>query len=397
MPVSAWDEYPLHQTSLTVDVPATEDVDRMDRLWFTGYTEDGATQFMAGFCVYPNRSVADGFFLVRQGNEQRNVRISRHLSPDRFAQQVGPLKFTVDHPLERWSIDLADNDSGLGAELRFTGRSPVYLFERPNPLDTATTGFSHYRQFGHFGGTVSIDGRTIELSRAHAVRDRSWGVRDPKIVSRMNLVMLVEAAFEDFSLNLNFRRQEGFVLHDSGKVELITGITERLTFDDETGICTRVDLVATMESGESIPVRATTVSGPCYFTGGGYDGRHGLDLGPLHVEHESWDVGLPAKLGDVMPYYAVVSEVTFGDLRGYGHVELYVAEDENWTYPPAGLPPGGRPPPRAPPPTSGVSLVPARGRAGRPPTHCREAAGSPCTPGTSRAPRRRADAPRRTP
>ncbi|MFJ8819580.1 hypothetical protein [Amycolatopsis thermoflava] len=334
MPVTAWDEYPLHQTSLTVDVPATDDLDRMDRLWFTGYTADGATQFMAGFCAYPNREVADGFFLVRHGDEQRNVRVSRHLRPDRFAQAAGPLTFTVDEPLNRWSIELAGNDAGVGAALRFTSRSPVYLFGRPNPLDTPTTGFSHYRQFGHFEGTVSIDGTTIELSGAHAVRDRSWGVRDPRIVSRMNLVLLVEAAFEDCSLILNFRRQEGVVLRDSGEVEMITGITERITFDDETGICTGVDMVATMESGQTVQVRATPVSPPCYFTGGGYDGRHGLDLGPLHVEHESWDVGRPSKLDGVMPYYALVSEVSFGDQHGAGHVEIYIAEDENWTYHP---------------------------------------------------------------
>jgi hypothetical protein len=335
MPVSAWDEYPLHQTSLTVDRTATDDLDRMDRNWFTGYTADGATQFMAGFCVYPNRGVADGYFLVRQGGEQRNLRVSRHLGDDRFAQSAGPLSFTVDEPLHRWTVRLTGNDSGLAGDVRFVGRSPVHLYGRPNPMDTATTGFSHYRQFGYVDGTVTVDGTRLELTRAHAVRDRSWGVRDPHIVAQMNLVQLVEAAFDGFSVTLNFRRQEGVVLHDSGAVEMITGITERMTFDDESGIVTGVDLVATKDSGEQIAVRATPISPPCYFTGAGYDGRHGLDLGPLALEHESWDVSSPSKLDGVMPYYAVVSEVTYGEHRGAGHVELYVAEDESWTYQPS--------------------------------------------------------------
>ena len=45
--LTKFDDYPIHQTSEPLAIPATTDRHAYDRYWFNGYQDDGAF-FMAG-------------------------------------------------------------------------------------------------------------------------------------------------------------------------------------------------------------------------------------------------------------------------------------------------------------------------------------------------------------
>jgi hypothetical protein len=231
-------------------------------------------------------------------------------------------------------VKLDPNEWGLEADFTFEGRSPSYLFERANPLDTPTTGFSHYRQYGSATGSITFDGERIEIEGSPSVRDRSWGVRDPRIVAQMDLLLLLEGHFDGFAATLNFRRQEGAFLYDDGSVLRINSIKERAVFDEETRQIERVDFLMQDENGEEHIASARMISPPCYYTGGGYDGRHGQDLGEYHEEGETWDLSAGQGFGGVFPYYARVADMTIDGIAGDGHLEAYVSQDPAWTYRP---------------------------------------------------------------
>ena len=48
------DDFPIHQTSEPIAVPATSDRNVYDRTWFNGYARDGSYYFGIGMAIYPD-------------------------------------------------------------------------------------------------------------------------------------------------------------------------------------------------------------------------------------------------------------------------------------------------------------------------------------------------------
>ena len=66
--LSAFDDYPIHQTGDPIAHTASGDLNHYDRYFFNGYTTDGALYFGAAMGLYPNRRVIDAAFsVVRDG------------------------------------------------------------------------------------------------------------------------------------------------------------------------------------------------------------------------------------------------------------------------------------------------------------------------------------------
>jgi hypothetical protein len=94
---------------------------------------------------------------------------------------VGPIRVEVVEPLRKLRVTIAENASGVTAELEYTASIPAYLeprhFIREHGRVLIDT--ERYSQVGHWSGVIRVPGRVLTLSPAtwNAYRDHSWGVR----------------------------------------------------------------------------------------------------------------------------------------------------------------------------------------------------------------------------
>ena len=79
--LSKFDDYPIHQTSEPIAVPASSDRNVYDRYWFNGITED--TYFGIGAALYPNLGILDcGLSIVRDGEQRPALHSEPELCPE---------------------------------------------------------------------------------------------------------------------------------------------------------------------------------------------------------------------------------------------------------------------------------------------------------------------------
>lgn len=185
--LSAYDDFPVHQTSHPIARTATSDINHYDRYFFNGYSRrqegDDALYFAVAMGLYPNRHVADASFsVVLGGSEQINVHASRRAPDDRReANQVGPIEVEVVEPLRTLRIHVDAPNEGLRAELTFRARSAP--LEEPHFFHQSghrvVFDYTRLTQFGRWEGWIEVGGRRLQCSPAETwgSRDRSWGVR----------------------------------------------------------------------------------------------------------------------------------------------------------------------------------------------------------------------------
>ena len=180
--LSKLDEYPIHQTSEPVLLPATSDRNFYDRNWFCGFSPDGAYYFGFTLGLYPNRGVIDaGFsFLDREG-VQHSLLASGRIPTGRLPMRVGPVLLHVEEPLQRIRVTIDDNPEGISADLVFSTRTAAVTEPRQVMWSGSrrTTDATRFNQYGRWSGSIRIDDRVIEIDDkvCHGVKDRSWGVR----------------------------------------------------------------------------------------------------------------------------------------------------------------------------------------------------------------------------
>ncbi len=179
--LTAFDDYPVHQTPLPVAQPATGDRNFYDRYFFNGYTAEAELYFAAAMGLYPNRGVLDASFSVVRGGVQTSLHTSRLAPVERMETRAGAVRVEVVEPLVRLRLVVDDDGSGVGADLTFTARSaPI---EEPRATQYAgtrvTMDSTRLTQFGTWSGWVEVDGDRVEVTpdRVLGSRDRSWGVR----------------------------------------------------------------------------------------------------------------------------------------------------------------------------------------------------------------------------
>ncbi len=180
--LSRFDDYPIQQTSEPIAYLATSDRKAYGRYWFNGFDPDGEFYFGAAFGIYPHREVMDcALSIVLKEGMQHSFRASKRLRGDRTITQVGPFTLEVVEPMRTIRISIADNETGITADLHFRARSPAHA----EPLDRMMQGTrtlmqaSRYSQFGNWGGHITIGDRRVEVDPARILgtRDRSWGWR----------------------------------------------------------------------------------------------------------------------------------------------------------------------------------------------------------------------------
>lgn len=180
-PISAGDDYPIHQIAEPVRRVATSDRNFYDRYYFNFHGEPGGPVGTLGLGVYPNLGVIDAFLLVTHEEQHRVVRASRELGMDRMDLRVGPLRLEILEGLERIRIRCEPNDWGLEMDAIWNSTKPPLLEPRHvvRSRERVTTETTRFVQFGAYEGWLSVGGETFDLGERHyrGSRDRSWGVR----------------------------------------------------------------------------------------------------------------------------------------------------------------------------------------------------------------------------
>jgi hypothetical protein len=179
--LSKFDDYPIHQTSHPIAIPATADRNTYDRYWFNGYDENAAFYFGIGAALYPNLGIMDaGLSLVIDG-EQHAFHCSRRAPREPSEINIGPFRIDILEPMKSLRVVLDDNETGISGELLWIPRTANFAEAHQYTRATARSMMqaTRFNQFGHWQGELRYDGRTLTVDRAttYGTKDRSWGVR----------------------------------------------------------------------------------------------------------------------------------------------------------------------------------------------------------------------------
>jgi len=179
--ITTLDDYPVHQTSLPIAVPATSDPNAYDRFWFNGFVGDGSLYFSVAMGFYPNRGVHDGGISVVVDGHQHSLHLSGEAPLDRTHTTLGPLSIETVVPMRRHRIVVAAPERGFEADLTLEAATGAHEEARQIFTDGVQTSMDITRlsQFGTWSGWLNIKGKRIELDPrvTNGTRDRSWGVR----------------------------------------------------------------------------------------------------------------------------------------------------------------------------------------------------------------------------
>lgn len=180
----ALDEYPVHQVPLSMKHVATGDRNAYDRCIFHVFDHQGRALLIVGLGVYPNVGVIDAYATLRTGDRLHAVRASDALTDDRMNLSVGPLRITVDVPLQRLTLHCAADPADPGSlsyDIEWTAAFPA-VWEPHHVQRRGERLMLEGRRFvqaGSCSGVIRAGGDEIPVVAGEwtGTRDRSWGVR----------------------------------------------------------------------------------------------------------------------------------------------------------------------------------------------------------------------------
>jgi len=283
-----------------------------DRFYFNLHgdrREDGFLVLGAG--LYPEKGLADGYVVLVTGDEQRNLRFSRHadVGPD---DAIGPLSWQTGGEGRSWRLELGENPIGLRFAVEWKERAPLFSVGTYESTD-GFSAYEHWFQSGRYSGTLTIDGVERGVDGWFGQRDRSRGRR--AVRERLGMHLWLQGQFAGDSVGLLFNLdREGEPVHlagakmgEDGSTLLIAELEHDLDFDENLEMRSGRAVVR-YEDGSEEELRFEATGRGVFMAGGGYAGWHGVDHGPECVESEVWalDDGernartLPLGLGDAL-------------------------------------------------------------------------------------------------
>lgn len=356
-----YDDLPLQQTAESLAYLDTSDRDAYGRYWYNGFSPDGAFYFGIAFAVYPNRDVMDcALSIVRKDGSQDSFRASRRCPVDRTEMQVGPLKMEITELMRVIRVTIADNETGITADLTFTGNTPVHEepTDRVRPHVRMVMKAKRYTQFGRWNGFIDIKGERQEVKDAYGIRDRSWGWRfsgEPQggthiLQPSQAFYLWAPIEWEDRCTHYGtwentqgvsmkqfaqvfplYRAGDDFdVLDPNGFREIEAG-AHRLTFGDPTSRFATGGEFDLIDNGEVIPVTFDVLL-RFHMYGIGYSHPtwgHGMWKGEEAFTSEHWNIGEIDKTAPHFQHVQQVIRVSGGGKTGYGVLEQAVYGDHD--------------------------------------------------------------------
>ncbi|HKT01865.1 MAG TPA: hypothetical protein VJT31_20250 [Rugosimonospora sp.] len=345
MPVPL-DEYPIHQTPLSLAYVGTTDRNFYDRCYFNAHPRGDELFLVTGLGVYPNLGVIDAYATVRKGGRQFAVRFSGALGDERLDQRVGPYRIEVQEPLRRVRLVCDGDEFGLGFDLTWTGSFPAVQepahqirFGARTILDT-----SRFAQVGTWDGVLRVDGAEHPVTGWVGTRDRSWGIRpvgEPDPAGRPATEPMqgfwwtyVPLRFEDFAVVIIAQENpDGFrTLNDAvrvwpdGRVEQLGWPRFDIGYRSGTRYPERATIHLTTVDGTPLAIGVETLTSVALNVGCGYGGdpdwAHGQWKGEHFAEGATYDLADPAVAGR-LPFGVIdhVARATCDGAEGWGLFE----------------------------------------------------------------------------
>jgi hypothetical protein len=342
------DEYPIHQTPLSLRYVGSSDRNFYDRCYFNAHDRTGDVFLVTGLGVYPNLGVTDAYATVRRGDRQWTVRCSDALGDERLSPAVGPYRIEVQEPLSRVRLICDADDHGLGFDLTWEGSFPAVMEQhhvmraRARPILDA----SRFAQVGSWEGELRVDGRATRVSPDVWVgtRDRSWGIRPvgegepagrPADDPTAGLWWLyVPLRFDDFAVVVIVQEQpDGFrTLNDAsriwsdGRVEQLGWPEVDIRYTPGTRLPESATLALTTRGGKPLAVEVASLGHIALHVGAGYGGDpdwgHGQWRGAGWVEGQVYELTDPAVAARI-PFGVVdhVARASCDGAEGWGLFE----------------------------------------------------------------------------
>ena len=320
-----FDEYPIHQTPLSMQYVGTSDRNFYDRCYFNAHDRTGDVFFISGMGVYPNVGVADAYAVVRRGDVQHVVRFSDALDQRSLDASVGPYRVEVQEPLQRIRLVCDSADLGLGFDLTWDGSFPAVM-EMHHELRTgprAILDASRFAQLGSWSGTLNVDGTDLSVSPDLWVgsRDRSWGIRpvgEAEPPGRQGdepregfWWLYIPMRFDDFATIVILQEDpDGFrtlndatLIHADGSVEQLGWPEYDFTYTPGTRVPERCVLHLTRRGGKPMDIDVTSLGFIPLHIGCGYGGdpdwTHGQWKGRAFAEGARYDLNDPMVAGRI--------------------------------------------------------------------------------------------------
>ncbi|RRQ25670.1 hypothetical protein DK926_22385 [Rhodococcus sp. Eu-32] len=314
-----------------------------DRLMFNMHPADRtAPSLITGLGIYPPKNSIDGFVVISNAGEQRNLRFASELdATDR--RSCGPFSVDCIEPNKQWRLVLGPNDIGVEFDVTWRARTPAWFGEIAveNKATATRTSFDHLFQSGRYSGTVSTDGNEVSADGWFGQRDRSRGVRT--MAGGQGLHIWYQAQFATFSIGFLLVETrdgqrillEGAVMHEDGTLDAVTNVRHALQFTlglDLVG----GDVDVTTAAGNRYRVHADATAGGGFMAGAGYGGHHGVARGIDHIESDRYTLNgtvgpttLDSSLTDRLCSFSLDGE------SGVGIFEFALSRSRSYTYRPS--------------------------------------------------------------
>ncbi len=257
--LNKYDDYLIHQTSKPLAEVASEDPNWQEAAYFNIHDGTGEFSAICGLDVFPIAQYAAAWLIVTHRGEHYAYLQAAPLANWREELSVGTLAFSIVEPMRRWHLQLADEANGISAVLDFEAQYPAYHF-RPIRCEQAgevVFDQSYYNQAGVYHGTVKIGERVFGGLRG--LRARRWGAL---VMPRIPFYNWVSIPFPSRYITAwQFESYEGEVLYcdgavvtKDGDINSISRIDHEWTLAPGARHPTRVGLVLSLASGESVHV-----------------------------------------------------------------------------------------------------------------------------------------------
>ena len=324
MPVPM-DEYPIHQSPLSMEYAATSDRNFYDRCYFNAHDRTGDIFLVTGLGYYPNLGVMDAYATVRRADTQWAVRFSDAMADNRLDQRVGPYTIEVIEPLQKLRLVCDAKDMGIGFDLIWEGSFPA-VQEQPHVMRTGPRPIldaSRFAQVGSWSGTLHVGGGdiTVDPDVWLGTRDRSWGIRPvgasespERFASDSPLEgfwwLYVPLRFDDFAVIIICQElPDGFrTLNDAtriwrdGRVEQLGWPDIDIRYRSGTRTPTGATLHLRDADRKPIDVEVDTLGSVALHLGAGYGGdpswNHGRWMGRGWADAQVYDLSDPGVLSD---------------------------------------------------------------------------------------------------
>ena len=347
MPVPL-DEYPIHQTPLSLAFVGSSDRNFYDRCYFNAHDRSGDVFLVTGLGFYPNLGVKDAYVAVRRGSKQRVVRCSDEIDDQRMQPTVGPYRIEVLDPLHRVRIVCDADDRSIGFDLTWEGSFPAIDEERHLMRQGRRTIIDTWRfaQLGTWEGVLRVDGEELPVTPDTWVgsRDRSWGIRPvgeaepagrPTADDSFGFWWLyVPLRFDSFAVVV-IAQENGSghrTLNDAvriwkdGRVDQLGWPRVEIDYRSGTRHPERARIHLTERDGSPFVIDVAASCPVPLHVGCGYGGDpewlHGSWRGPAWVDEAVYDFDDPA-VAARLPWGVVdhVARATVGDAVGFGLFE----------------------------------------------------------------------------